>query len=210
MTEVRVHRAGVDDADAIGRVHVASWRVAYRGLLPDEVLEGLDPAARSGQWREILARPPAGTAIFAAVAPVSDVPGAVAVAATRTVAAVAAVAAGPAVAGETVGANAATIVGFACAAEYSPPEKPDNAGEVRAIYVHPGHWGTGAGWALMDAAVAHLTAAGPRPVRLWALDGNERADRFYRRYGYGADGAVGTYLAGAATMPTVRYTLHPR
>ncbi len=34
-----------DDADAIAQVHVASWQVAYRGIVPDEHLDGLD-------WRE--------------------------------------------------------------------------------------------------------------------------------------------------------------
>jgi ribosomal protein S18 acetylase RimI-like enzyme len=39
-------RAGVPaDADAIAQVHVASWQVAYRGIVPDEHLDGLD-------WRE--------------------------------------------------------------------------------------------------------------------------------------------------------------
>lgn len=33
------------DADAIARVHVASWQAAYRGTVPDDHLDGLD-------WRE--------------------------------------------------------------------------------------------------------------------------------------------------------------
>ena len=33
------------DADAIAQVHVASWQVAYRGIIPDEHLDRLD-------WRE--------------------------------------------------------------------------------------------------------------------------------------------------------------
>jgi hypothetical protein len=32
----------VDDADAIAPVHVRSWQAAYRGFMPDEVLDGLD------------------------------------------------------------------------------------------------------------------------------------------------------------------------
>jgi ribosomal protein S18 acetylase RimI-like enzyme len=39
---VRVRRAVVDDADAIERIRTDTWRVAYRGLLPDSVLDGLD------------------------------------------------------------------------------------------------------------------------------------------------------------------------
>lgn len=53
--EVRVRPATVDDADALGVFHVASWRSAYAGMIPDAVLTGLDEAARAGRWREALA-----------------------------------------------------------------------------------------------------------------------------------------------------------
>jgi ribosomal protein S18 acetylase RimI-like enzyme len=45
----------VQDADAIAVVQVAAWREAYRGLMPDAVLENLDVASRASTWREILA-----------------------------------------------------------------------------------------------------------------------------------------------------------
>jgi ribosomal protein S18 acetylase RimI-like enzyme len=38
---VRVRHAFVDDADAIERIRTDTWRNAYRGLLPDSVLDGL-------------------------------------------------------------------------------------------------------------------------------------------------------------------------
>jgi ribosomal protein S18 acetylase RimI-like enzyme len=38
---VRVRRAVVDDADAIERVRTDTWRYAYRGLMPDSLLDGL-------------------------------------------------------------------------------------------------------------------------------------------------------------------------
>ena len=41
----RVRRATVDDADAIGWIHVESWQVAYRGLVPDWYLGSLDASA---------------------------------------------------------------------------------------------------------------------------------------------------------------------
>jgi ribosomal protein S18 acetylase RimI-like enzyme len=46
--------AEVDDAEAIGRVHVAAWQAAYRGLMPDDLLDGLDPVARAETWRQRL------------------------------------------------------------------------------------------------------------------------------------------------------------
>lgn len=42
------------DVDELGIVHVEAWRAAYRGAMPDEYLDGLDPAARADRWRGIL------------------------------------------------------------------------------------------------------------------------------------------------------------
>jgi ribosomal protein S18 acetylase RimI-like enzyme len=55
MSELRLRPAGPDDAAAIAAVHIASWRVAYRGLLPDEQLAGLDVIRRTEEWHGRLA-----------------------------------------------------------------------------------------------------------------------------------------------------------
>ena len=61
MVELRA--ATPDDAQAIATVHVASWRVAYRGLLPDDVLDNLSASDRARIWAERLtvAAPRTGT-----------------------------------------------------------------------------------------------------------------------------------------------------
>ncbi len=65
MTTVRP--ATPDDADAIGRVQVESWRAAYTGLLPDGTVAAFDVEARQELWREGLARSPRpGSATFVA------------------------------------------------------------------------------------------------------------------------------------------------
>lgn len=51
---MRIRPATPDDAPAIAAVHVASWQGAYRGQLPDEVLDGLDVERRTAGWREFL------------------------------------------------------------------------------------------------------------------------------------------------------------
>lgn len=43
MTEVRA--AAPADADEVARLHVRSWRSAYRGLIADDYLDGLSPEA---------------------------------------------------------------------------------------------------------------------------------------------------------------------
>ena len=42
------------DADALARVQVDTWRVAYRGMLPDDYLDSLQVEPRIGRWRRFL------------------------------------------------------------------------------------------------------------------------------------------------------------
>jgi ribosomal protein S18 acetylase RimI-like enzyme len=60
-----VRAAVPEDADAIAAVQVATWRDAYAGLMPGEILDALDVGQRAGTWRGILAAPPDG--VFALV-----------------------------------------------------------------------------------------------------------------------------------------------
>lgn len=46
--------ATVADVDLLGRVHVQAWREAYAGLIPDEVLAGLDAGCRAAMWHGII------------------------------------------------------------------------------------------------------------------------------------------------------------
>lgn len=52
-----VRTAHPEDAPGIASVHIASWQVAYRGLLPDTLLDTLSLEQRTQEWREILAMP---------------------------------------------------------------------------------------------------------------------------------------------------------
>jgi len=49
-----VRRAVPGDAPEIGRVHVETWRGAYVGQLPDELLESLNIAQRAAVWGQLL------------------------------------------------------------------------------------------------------------------------------------------------------------
>jgi GNAT superfamily N-acetyltransferase len=42
--------ATAGDARAIAAVHIASWHAAYRGLMPDEALDGLTRDGRERDW----------------------------------------------------------------------------------------------------------------------------------------------------------------
>ncbi|MFC4061265.1 GNAT family N-acetyltransferase [Planomonospora corallina] len=52
---VQVRAGGPDDVEAVLHVKNASWRSAYRGLVPQDVLDGLAVTSRAVQaWRELI------------------------------------------------------------------------------------------------------------------------------------------------------------
>jgi ribosomal protein S18 acetylase RimI-like enzyme len=99
----------------------------------------------------------------------------------------------------------AEIVGYAGVGPERDPEAPPGTGELYALYVHPDHWGTGAGRALTDAAVAGLRASGCNAIWLWVLEANIRARTFYTRYGF-TETSARTY-SSLGDLPEIRLTL---
>ncbi len=51
---MRVRRANSEDAPAIAAIHVRSWQAAYRGILPDSLLDSLSVSEREQTWRALL------------------------------------------------------------------------------------------------------------------------------------------------------------
>jgi ribosomal protein S18 acetylase RimI-like enzyme len=49
-----VRRATLDDAEAIARVHVATWRTAYRNALPPDFLGSLSEAHYADRWHRVI------------------------------------------------------------------------------------------------------------------------------------------------------------
>ena len=84
MADASARPARAEDAPALGELQARAWSAAYAGLLPAEVLQGLEPQALAQSWREALEAPPdrrhvvllalAGNAPvgFAAVGPAED------------------------------------------------------------------------------------------------------------------------------------------
>jgi GNAT superfamily N-acetyltransferase len=105
-------------------------------------------------------------------------------------------------------AETRVVVGFAYVGPYHVDEDTgevdDDTGELYAIYTQPDRWGTGAGRALMAAALTQLTAERPRPVRLWVLEANHRARRFYERCGFVLDGSTGFFALDVPGGTAVR------
>ncbi|CAM4121238.1 GNAT family N-acetyltransferase [Nocardiopsis gilva] len=83
----------------------------------------------------------------------------------------------------------ARIDGRALAFGYAGPS-PTRTGvaEIFAFYSHPDAWGSGLAGQLMDAVLAHLSAAGFRHVHAWTLRDTPQSHRFYSKCGFRASG----------------------
>jgi GNAT superfamily N-acetyltransferase len=61
---VEIRSAAVADAARIGEINVTAWRAAYRGLIPDKVLDAMSVQHRTEIWRALIAQ---GVAVIVAV-----------------------------------------------------------------------------------------------------------------------------------------------
>jgi ribosomal protein S18 acetylase RimI-like enzyme len=171
------------DAEQVVTIRTRSWRQAYAGIVPDDVLADLDAEAADlvRRMRERWSDPQG--ARFRTVVAVRD---------------------------DRV-AGFATFGPYRL--EQGRPEPVDPAvGEVLAIYVDPDRQGRGFGQALMDTAVAELRAGGAGEIRLWVFAENTQARRFYERYGFVDDGQRHFYRmeradGSSVDLPEIRYTL---
>ncbi|MBL8675679.1 MAG: GNAT family N-acetyltransferase, partial [Rhodospirillales bacterium] len=62
---MRIRPAVVEDAAALARVYVDSWRDAYAGLLPDMVLVGMSDVRQAAAWARELQHESAGATLVA-------------------------------------------------------------------------------------------------------------------------------------------------
>lgn len=176
-----VRPAVVDDAESLASAHVRAWQAAYAGAMPADFLADLEAADRVAGWRKRIAQTAADSALF-----VADVDG---------------VAVGFAIVGPERDA------GPEGDAEHA--DVVERRGELFALNVDPDHWRDGHGRRLLVAATDELTRRGYRQAVLWVLDSNERARRFYGRFGWNADGETKREElkgpSGPFTLDEVRY-----
>jgi GNAT superfamily N-acetyltransferase len=177
VTAVAVRRAVPADAAAIARVHVVGWHEAYTGRMPQSILDRLDLDRLTRVRGELLGHEQRLDERESAEPAVTE--------RTHDL-------------GRTwVAVISGTIVGFAVSGS-SRDDPPAAALELYAIYVLAAHYGTGAGQALLDAAL------GDEPASLWVLADNPRARAFYARNGFRPDGAVKNDTSWGETISEVR------
>ncbi|WP_454859175.1 N-acetyltransferase family protein [Promicromonospora soli] len=75
--------------------------------------------------------------------------------------------------------------------------------EIYAIYLHPRAWGTGVARDLMRTVLDSLAPG--TVVSLWILEGNERAQHFYRRHGFQHDGTERIDEIGGRPLKQLRF-----
>jgi ribosomal protein S18 acetylase RimI-like enzyme len=99
-----------------------------------------------------------------------------------------------------------TIVGWISAAASRDADAGGSTGEIWAVYVAPGSWGTGVGRRLCETAERYLRLEGFIEVTLWVLRDNERAVKFYRSNGFVLDVGPGKVVErGGKTLPEDRF-----
>lgn len=121
---------------------------------------------------------------------------------------------------ERIAASAAILVADRTGAvvgwiSFGPSRDSDatpSDGEVYGLYVDPDSWSEGVGTALWKGAGRDLFSSGYCVVKLWVLEANDRARRFYERLGFKPEyGMRKLYERDGATAPEIRYcrTLQP-
>jgi GNAT superfamily N-acetyltransferase len=177
-SSLEIRPARLDDARELAEVHIRAWQAAYRGMMPDDFLDGLDVSRRERGWRRMLAAEPPG---YGVLVPVLD---------------------GRVVGFAWTGPEREDEDGLGAGGS----AEPGRDGELWAINLHPDVWGRGVGSALLRAAHATLTERGHGDAVLWVLPGNTRARRFYEHHGWVPDGTERSVdVASGVPVTELRY-----
>ncbi len=163
-----VRPARPDEAGEIARIQLTTWQVAYRKVLPRQVLDQLDPKWLAARWREAITASPSPR--------------------HRVLIAIEQAESGEAPTAYPVGFLAA---GPADEAALAPDEVPLGAdvAAVTDLLVEP-RWGRrGHGSRLLAAGVEGWRADGFRTAVAWAYERDPATRRFLTSTGWEPDGA---------------------
>jgi ribosomal protein S18 acetylase RimI-like enzyme len=172
---ISIRKARVADAIAIGAVHVAAWRSAYPGILPDAYLAGLSVTRQAAYYDNAIR---SGVGVYVAAASGLDLPDAPA---------------------RPDGRLKARVIGFVTAERARVQGIAE--GEIETLYVLDDWRERGIGRRLMRAAGAHLRADGCRSAFLWVLRDNP-SRWFYERLGGKSSAQAATRVAGRTLIQT--------
>ena len=176
---IAIRRARPSDAVAIGAVHVAAWRSAYPGILPDQFLAGLSIPRQAAHYDQAIR---SATAVFVAIASGIDLP-----------------------VGNTPRIVGFATAGRSRVREIAALHLGE--GEIETLYVLDDWRERGVGRRLMRAAAAHLIEMGCKSVFLWVLSDNP-SRWFYQRL-RGRTVAQASVQVGGQTVPQTAFVWDP-
>jgi ribosomal protein S18 acetylase RimI-like enzyme len=170
-----VRAARPADAPGLAQVQIASWRSAFAGLVPDEVISELTSAAAAGQfterWREAISAPPTSKhRVHVAV-------------------------------GEP---GSPDLLGFAAAGPATDEDLwPTTDGELYELHVLPAVADGGHDGRLLHAVADTFAEDGFSTGYTWALAGDEARIGFLEAAGWAPDGSRASLDMGVK-VPVVR------
>ncbi len=176
---ISVRRARPADAASIGAVHVAAWRSAYPGILPDAYLSRLS-APRQAAYYDSVIHSSVRTAVHVA-----------------------------SVSGVDLGPRGGTsrIVGFSTSGRARGPRASLGDGEIETLYVLDDFRERGLGRRLLRAAALHLAEQGCGSAFVWVLRDNP-SRWFYARLG-GRPAAEDVISVAGAEVVQTAYVWNP-
>ncbi len=137
-----IRRARPADAPGIGAVHVASWRSAYAGVLPDSFLANLSVARQTAYYERAIRL---GLGVHVAALTLPEMP-------------------------PQPAQGGGRVVGFSSARRNRGGEVAE--GEVETLYVQDDWKENGLGRLLLRASAQHLAAMGCKSAFAWVLRDN--------------------------------------
>jgi ribosomal protein S18 acetylase RimI-like enzyme len=176
---IAIRRARPLDAVSIGAVHVAAWRSAYPGILPDAYLAKLSITRQAAYYDRAIRN---GMGVHVAIAGAAG--------------------------GDNADGAATRIVGFATGGRAREGASGHlGEGEIETLYVLDDFRDQGVGRRLMTAAASHLADIGCRSAYCWVLRDNP-SRWFYRRIG-GRQAAETTIQVGGAPVVQTAFVWDP-
>jgi len=175
-----VRAARENDAGALARVQVASWRERYAGIVPAELLGELTGdealAAWQERWREAIASPPTSRhRVLVAVSSSAE-----------------------------EGLSGRVVVGFASAGPATDSDRwPATDAELYELRILPEQTRHGHGGRLLHAVAETLADDGFHTACTWALEADSALLGFLESAGWAADGARAELDVGVR-VPTIR------
>lgn len=179
---IAIRRARATDAAAIGAVHVAAWRSAYPGILPDRFLSRLSAPRQAAYYDHAIRIGAERSRSGVHVATVSGID-------------------------LGLGGGPSRIVGFATSSPLAASDGRLAEGEIETLYVLDDWRERGLGRRLIRASALHLSEQGCRSAFLWVLRDNP-SRWFYQRLEGRPCAETRTLIAGTA-VPQTAYVWDP-